>query len=75
MTWNSITILDDEFRAAARGDAKDYLRFLTEEKGIPIGPDYLVEIEVVKDEGKITTWTYRWRRKDGCSETAKEATA
>tara|TARA_R110000851_G_scaffold133381_3_gene268209 strand:- start:11196 stop:11396 length:201 start_codon:yes stop_codon:yes gene_type:complete len=52
-----------EVAATSGKSAETYLQ-LIRDRGVPIDPDYLVEMEMRKDE-KGTVYYYRWMRKDG----------
>lgn len=51
-----------EILATAGASAESYLQ-LIKDKGIPIGPAWLVEMELRKD-GDDSVYYYRWMRKD-----------
>lgn len=63
MTWTGeAEITAVEILATAGKSVESYLE-LIRERGIPIGPEWLVEMEMRKDEGG-TVYQYRWMRKD-----------
>ena len=61
-TWEGkAEITSAEILATAGSSADSYLQ-LIRERGIPIGPDYLVEMELRKDDNG-TVYKYKWMKK------------
>jgi len=64
MSWDGgAEITGEEILATSGKSAEAYLK-LIHAHGVPIGPDYLVDMEMRKNE-KGTVYYYRWMRKDG----------
>ena len=62
MSWEGTAeITADEILATSNSSAEEYLQ-LIKERGIPISKDYLVEMEMRKDENG-TVYLYRWMKK------------
>jgi len=63
MNWEGqATITGAEMRAAIDSSAKEYLK-LFDDRGIPIGSEWLVEQEMKKLDGKVT-YTFKWAKKN-----------
>ena len=62
MSWEGqAQITHEEILATAGSSSEEYLA-LIKQRGIPISPDYLVDMELIKDDGRVTYY-YRWKKK------------
>ena len=62
MSWDGeAEITAAEILATSNSSAEEYLE-LIRARGIPVSPDYLVEMEMRKDENG-TVYQYRWMKK------------
>tara|TARA_R110002094_G_scaffold157781_1_gene144014 strand:+ start:7456 stop:7656 length:201 start_codon:yes stop_codon:yes gene_type:complete len=62
MSWEGEAVITgEEMEKAITESSQKYLKLFSD-RGVPIGPEWLVEQEMKKLDGEVT-YTFRWKKK------------
>tara|TARA_R110002096_G_scaffold243655_2_gene435802 strand:- start:401 stop:589 length:189 start_codon:yes stop_codon:yes gene_type:complete len=62
MSWEGEAVITgEEMEKAISASSQEYLKLFSD-RGVPIGPEHIVEQEMLKLDGKVT-YTFRWKKK------------